>query len=137
MRTALPIAALAAVATLAACSPGPDAKQPLGKMPEVVTTAKPEWIPWSIRAGKPVEADPRERHLTEVRKLTFGGDNAEAYWAPDGKKLIMQSTPPGQQCDQIYTIDLEKGDIKQISTGGGKTTCSYFFPAGDRLLYSS
>ncbi|MEZ4296267.1 MAG: hypothetical protein R3B70_14950 [Polyangiaceae bacterium] len=107
-------------------------------MPEVVTTAEPEWIPWSIRAGKPVEADPREKHFADLRKLTFGGENAEAYWSPDGKKLIFQSTPKGEKCDQIYVMDLGTGDTRKVSEGGGKTTCSFFFyPAGDRILYSS
>jgi len=136
------VAALALLALpltpLAACSPGPAApKEPLGHMPDGATSAQPEWIPWGIRAGKPVEADPRERHLTELRQLTFGGDNAEAYWSPDGKKLVFQATPPGAGCDQIYVVDLGSGETKQVSTGGGKTTCSYFVPAGDRVLYSS
>ncbi len=106
-------------------------------MPEVVTTAVPEWIPWTIRAGKPLDPDPRERHLADLRQLTFGGDNAEAYWSPDGKRLIFQATPKGAGCDQIYMIDLGSGDVTQVSTGGGKTTCSYFFPDGKRILYSS
>lgn len=134
MRPVLPIAALV---VLAACSSSTGQQEPTGKMPQVVTSAQPEWIPWSIRAGKPVTSDPRERHLTDIRQLTFGGDNAESYWSPDGKKLIMQSTPPGKECDQIYSLDLGTGEVKQVSTGGGKTTCSYFFPAGDRVLYSS
>lgn len=131
--------ALATLLALAACSPAPAApREPLGYMPEGVTTAVPEWIPWGIRAGRPVDADPRERHLADLRQLTFGGDNAEAYWSPDGKKLIYQATPPGAGCDQIYVLDLgASGEGKKVSTGGGKTTCSYFFPAGDRLLYSS
>jgi Tol biopolymer transport system component len=114
-------------------------REPLGKIPEVVTTAQPEWIPFSIRAGRPVERDPRERHLTEVRQLTFGdGENAEAYWSPDGRKLIFQSTRGGAGCDQIWTMDLGSGETKKVSTGGARTTCSfYFFPAGDRILYSS
>ncbi len=137
VRTVVLVAALLAGAT-AACStpPGPP-KEPLGKMPEVVTTAEPEWIPWSIRAGKSVEADARERHLADLRQLTFGGENAEAYWSADGKKLVFQSTPKGAGCDQIFVMDLGSGETKQVSTGGGKTTCSFFFPAGDRLLYSS
>ena len=139
VRTVVPVAALLAVAAAAAAcsSPTPPAKEPLGKMPEVATTAEPEWIPWSIRAGKPVDPDPREKHLTELRQLTFGGENAEAYWSPDGKKLVFQATPKGAECDQIFVMDLGSGETKQVSTGGGKTTCAFFFPAGDRLLYSS
>jgi Tol biopolymer transport system component len=111
----------------------------MGAIPTAVTTAQPEWIPFSIRAGKPVPLDPRERHLADVRQLTYGnGENAEAYWSPDGRKLIFQSTRDGAGCDQIWTMDLGTGETKQVNTGGGRTTCSYFFyPHGDRILYSS
>ncbi|MFT3773334.1 MAG: hypothetical protein QM820_48765 [Minicystis sp.] len=128
------------VVAATACSPSERApRPPLGYIPTAVTSAQPEWIPFTIRAGKPIAADPRERHLTEVRQLTFGdGENAEAYWSPDGKKLIFQSTREGRACDQIYVMDLGTGDIKRVSTGGGRTTCGYFvFPSGDKLLYSS
>src|SRR4051794_16450348 len=77
------IVSLGALLALAGCSsPQTGGTRDLGKMPEVVTTAQPEWIPWGIRAGKSLDADPRERHLAELRQLTFGGDNAEAYWSP-------------------------------------------------------
>lgn len=106
-------------------------------MPEVVTTAQPEWIPWSIRAGKPVEADPRERHLADLRQLTSGGASAKARWSPDGKKLIFQSRPNGAGCDQVFVMDLGSGETKQVSTGGGRAADGAFFPAGDRLLHAS
>ncbi len=121
------------------CTPSqPEPKGPLGYLPNVVTTAQPEWIPWSIRAGKTVEADPREGHLTDLRQLTFGGENAEAYWSPDGKKLIFQSTRDGAACDQMYVMDLGSGETQRVSSGRGRTTCGFFaYPAGDKLLYSS
>jgi Tol biopolymer transport system component len=134
------LAALASLALLAACStPERAAREPLGYIPTAVTSAQPEWIPFSIRAGKLVAADPRERHLADVRQLTFGqGENAEAYWSPDGRRLIFQSTRDGSACDQIYDMDLGSGETRKVSTGGGRTTCSfYFFPRGDRVLYSS
>src|SRR5437868_2948188 len=55
----------------------------------------------------PVEDSPRpgERHLKNLRQLTFGGSNAEAYWSPDGSKLIFQSTRDGNKADQIYIMD--------------------------------
>lgn len=126
-----------ALLALSACSAPQSNTKELGAMPEVVTTAQPEWIPWAIRAGKPASADPREKHLADLRQLTFGGDNAEAYWSPDGKRLIFQATPKGAGCDQIYAMDLGSGEVKQLSTGGGKTTCSYFFPDAKHILYSS
>src|SRR5499433_737541 len=80
---------------------------------------------------------PQEKHLRNVRQLTFGGENAEAYFSPDGKKLIFQSTRDGHQCDQIYTMNIDGSEMKLVSTGDGRTTCSYFLPNGKRILYSS
>ncbi len=126
------------LALAAACASSPEPKEPLGQIPSATTTAKPEWIPFSIRAGKPVENDPREKHLAELRQLTFGGENAEAYWSPDGKKLILQSTREGAACDQQFVLDLESGETKRVSSGKGRTTCGYFlYPKGDKILYST
>ncbi|MDQ3280582.1 MAG: M20/M25/M40 family metallo-hydrolase [Acidobacteriota bacterium] len=92
-----------------------------------------------IKAGKPFEKTfDGERHLRDVRQLTFGGENAEAYFSPDGKKLIYQSTPERGGCDQQYILDLTTGETKLVSSGKGRTTCGYFaYPAGDRILYAS
>ena len=86
----------------------------------------------------------QEVHLKNIQKLTFGGDNAEAYFSPDSKKLTLQVTNPeiGAECDQIYLMDLQnlKGnssDLKLISTGNGRTTCSFFMPDGKHILYAS
>jgi Tol biopolymer transport system component len=134
------VAFLLALPVVAACAPPkPKKPEPLGVIPSAVTTAEPEWLPWSVRAGKPVPSDPRERHLADVRQLTVAdGENAEAYWSPDGHRLIWQSTRGGALCDQIWIMDLGSGAVHRVSTGGGRTTCSYFFyPHGERILYSS
>ena len=78
-----------------------------------------------------------ESHIRNVRQLTFGGENAEAYWAFDGTKLIYQARKPGAECDQIYVLDPETMDTDMVSTGDGRTTCSYFYPSGNEILYSS
>ncbi len=78
-----------------------------------------------------------ERRLRNVRQLTFEGENAEAYWSGDGSRLIFQSKTGGRGCDQIYTVRADGTDRRMVSTGGGATTCSYFFPDGKRILYSS
>src|SRR5438128_12384514 len=70
---------------------------------------------------------PQEKHLRNVKQLTFGGENAEAYFSAEGKKLIFQSTRDGHECDQIYTMNVDGSDVKMISAGDGRTTCSYFF----------
>jgi TolB protein len=80
---------------------------------------------------------PQEKHLRNIRQLTFGGENAEAYFSSDGEKLIFQSTRDGYECDQIYTMNIDGSDARLVSTGDGRTTCSYFFPGDKRILYSS
>jgi TolB protein len=82
------------------------------------------------------------KHLKNVRQLTFGGQNAEAYFSFDDKSLIFQHQGEGVPCDQIYTIPVDTLDEKPaipklVSTGKGRTTCGYFFPSGDRVLFSS
>ena len=93
----------------------------------------------AIKAGKPFEKTfEGERHFKNIRQLTFGGENAEAYFSPDGTKLIYQATPRGASCDQEYIVDLTSGETKRISSGKGRTTCGYFaYPKGERIIYSS
>lgn len=85
---------------------------------------------------------PSEKHLRNVRQLTFGGQNAEAYFSADDRYLIFQHQGEGVPCDQMYTMRVPGPndpvpEPKLISSGKGRTTCGYFFPAGDRILYSS
>ena len=66
-------------------------------------------------------------HLENLKQLTSGGaQNAEAYWSPDGKRLIFQSTRDGHECDQIYVMNGDGSDQHMVSTGKGVTTCGYF-----------
>ena len=81
--------------------------------------------------------DLRERHLRNVRQLTFGGQNAEAYFSSDGRRLTFQSTREPFQCDQIFTMNIDGTEVKLMSSGKGRTTCSFFFPERPRLIYSS
>lgn len=81
--------------------------------------------------------DSREVHLRNIRQLTFSGENAEAYFSDDGAKLIYQSRAQGEECDQIYTLDLAGGEPQLVSTGMGRTTCSYYYPGAERILYAS
>lgn len=80
---------------------------------------------------------PNEKHLRNIRQLTFGGENAEAYFSADGKKLIFQSTRDTIECDQIFEMNTDGSGVRMLSTGKGRTTCSYFFPDGKRIVYSS
>lgn len=82
-------------------------------------------------------ATPQERHLRNVRQLTFGGQNAEAYFSADGKQLIYQSSHGDVKCDQIFTMNIDGSDQRMVSTGKGRTTCSFFYPDGKKILYAS
>ena len=86
----------------------------------------------------------QEVHFKNLKQLTFGGENAEAYWSFDDSKLIFQATNEkwGQSCDQIYIIDtnnynLDKEVPKMVSLGLGRTTCSYFMPGDSTIIYAS
>lgn len=87
----------------------------------------------------------QEKHLKNIRQLTWGGDNAEAYFSPDGKFLTFQSNNKkwGADCDQIFELEIAKAmkdstyKPKRISNGEGRTTCSYYMPNGEQILYAS
>lgn len=81
--------------------------------------------------------EPRERHLANIRQLTFEGENAEAYFSPDGKKLIFQRASKGDGCDQIFSMNIDGSDVRQLSNGQGKTTCSYFTPDNKSIVYAT
>jgi len=85
-----------------------------------------------------------ETHFKSLTQLTFGGDNAEAYFSPDGKSIVFQKTSikEGIPCDQIFygKLPTKKGKkfkYKLVSTGLGRTTCAYFMPNGKQVLYAS
>jgi Tol biopolymer transport system component len=88
-------------------------------------------------AATEVPRDTRERRLANLRQLTFGGQNAEAYFDWSGTRLIFQSTRPPFECDQIFTMRIDGSDTRLVSTGQGRTTCSFFFPDGRRYIYAS
>jgi len=75
--------------------------------------------------------------LTNIRQLTFGGQNAEAYFSPDGKRLVFQATRKSGGCDQIYVINTDGSGERLISTGRGRTTCGYFLPDNKHIVYAS
>jgi Tol biopolymer transport system component len=86
----------------------------------------------------PFDPEEGETRIRSLRMLTFAGENAEAYFSADAGQLIMQRHREGEaECDQIYIMDTEGRDRRLVSTGEGRTTCSYFFPSGDRIVYSS
>ena len=84
-----------------------------------------------------VSPSPGERHLASIRQLTFGGENAEAYFSADGKWLTFQSSREGRTCDQQYVMRLDGSHVHRISTGQGKTTCGYFYDGDRRVFFAS
>jgi len=79
---------------------------------------------------------PGEKHLSNIRQITFGGENAEAYWSFDDRFLIFQSTRDDLECDQIFTLEVATGELTQL-TNSGRTTCAFFLPNSDRVLFAS
>ena len=128
-RPYLPIRILIAAAA-AAC--GTD------RGPDAVDRVQPSSAGDEPARSEPVDAEPGEGRLANLRMLTFAGENAEAYWSADADQLIFQATRPGEsECDQIFTMDDQGRYTTLVSTGNGRTTCAYFFPDGGRILYSS
>src|ERR1043165_6729227 len=84
-----------------------------------------------------VEPEPGETHLRNIRQLTNGGENAEAYFSHDGRRLIFQSTRDGRTCDQQYVMRVDGSHLRQVSSGRGKTTCGYFMNGDRRVFYAS
>lgn len=109
---------------VASCCP-PDAAKP-------TTTTKP-----GPKEPAKELALPTETHLKNVRQLTFGGDNAEAYWAFGGDRLILQSNRKPYDCDQIEVLSKDGGEPKLVSTGKGRTTCAYFLKGDKEIVYGS
>ncbi len=89
--------------------------------------------PWLLLLAACSTGGPR---LADVQQLTFDGAHAEAYWSPDGKKLILQAVREGDKADQVYILDPETREMQRVSNGKGKCTCAYFLPDG-RIVYST
>jgi hypothetical protein len=86
----------------------------------------------------PTPAAPVEPRLTDLRQLTFGGENAEAYWSMGGEELIFQARTGAMQCDRIYRMKVaDPKQVVPVSNGKGATTCSYFLPGDDDVVFAS
>ncbi|MBQ4913351.1 PD40 domain-containing protein [Maribacter sp. MMG018] len=98
----------------------------------------------SIMAGADTLIYPEEKHFKSIRQITFGGDNAEAYWSWDDKQLVFQSNNEawGLNCDQMFLMNVDESFNDSImppmiSTGLGRTTCAYFLPDNKHFVYGS
>jgi Tol biopolymer transport system component len=134
---------LLAAGTLAACaSTGGDADR-LGSGStggaaggETDGAAPPPPVPGAVLANDLIQ--PGETRFKNLWRLTFGGQNAEAYWSFEGDQLSLQlrETNAKDDCDQIY-VTSPSGDLRQVSTGRGVTTCAFFMPGDEQVLYAS
>ena len=108
----------------------------------VIAGCCPEAPKSAVTATKP-STDVRElavageSHLKNLHQITFGADNAEAYWSFSGDRLIFQTNRKPYQCDQIEEMPATGGPSKLVSTGKGRTTCSYFLKGDQEIIYAS
>ncbi|MFT5243079.1 MAG: TolB protein [Glaciecola sp.] len=118
----------------------------LGCKNESKTTSKEnkEQVTDAIEAGKDTLIYPEEKHFKAIRQVTFGGDNAEAYWSFDDKQLVFQSNNKAWDvgCDQMFLMNANETFTNSIpppmlSTGKGRTTCAYFLPDNKHIIYAS
>src|SRR6266536_6068611 len=91
----------------------------------------------ALLQATPIPADPGELHLRNIRQLTFGGQNAEAYFPRSGRQLIFQRQEADTGCDQQYVMTLDGTGMRRVSSGRGRTTCGYFFDGDRRIFYFS
>ena len=78
-----------------------------------------------------------EKHLANIKQLTFGGENAEAYFSSDGKRLIFQSKRDEHKCDQIYTMNIDGSMVQKVSNGIGSNESPSYSPDGRYITYTS
>ena len=102
-----------------------------------VAAAAAALAPAAAAAATPAPLDAREKRLANLRRLTWGGQNAEAYWDATGSRLIFQSTRPPHGCDQMFTMSADGSELRRLTSGGGRATCGFFFPDGRRVIYAS
>ena len=103
-------------------------------IPVVAAVLSSVRAPRGPRSAPRVQPEPGERHFANIRQLTFGGQNAEAYFSRDGTRLIFQSTRDGRSCDQEFVMNVDGSGARRVSPGLGKTTCGYFYD-GDRKIF--
>ena len=108
------------------------------------TTAEADVKSGETKIGNKILYEKEKKHFKSIKQLTFGGDNAEAYWSFDDTKLVFQARNPrwNVPCDQIFVMNADQAldsvhMPKMVSTGKGRTTCSYFLPGDTLVLYAS
>ncbi|MHB1313420.1 MAG: TolB family protein, partial [Gemmatimonadaceae bacterium] len=101
------------------------------------TTVVAATTPLSAQKVHTFAPEKGEVHLANLRQMTDGGENAEAYWSRDGQWITFQSTRDGRACDQQYVMKANGTALTRVSDGRGKTTCGWFLPDGKRLFFGA
>jgi Tol biopolymer transport system component len=134
LRTTLPLA----LALLVSCGKKADDPAPKPKEAKATANAEPAPEPEPEPAGPTArEPLPEEKHFAGLTQITYGGENAEAYLSHDESRLVYQATHEGMECDQIFTMNLDGTGQTRVSNGKGRTTCAYYLPGDERILYAS
>lgn len=93
--------------------------------------------PSACAQGRSHAPEAGEKFFSKVTQITFGGQNAEAYFSADGRQLILQRTESDSTCDQQYVINTDGSGLRRVSNGLGRTTCGYFYANDQRVVYAS
>jgi TolB protein len=115
----------------------------IGKLSSTIFVILLVWCSGWLAAGEVATpagdalAFPQETHLKNIRQLTFGGQNAEAYFSRDGTELVFQSTRGELECDAIFRMNSDGSDVRQLSSGKGVTTCAFIAPDNRSIIYAS
>lgn len=130
-RTALAVPVV--VGLLLGCRGPARTGEPLGELPDVVTSAEPLWIPYRVMAGQAYEADPREGRLRELRRVTFDGKSSHPRWDPDSRQLLFERGAPG--CGELVKMDLGSGETVRLSPEGGASSLGGYLDDPRRLAF--
>ena len=126
---------LALVGLVAACAPPPERpREPMGRLPGLVTTAVPEWMPRPIFAGDALPADPRERRLAEPHRIDPGGEAQRVAWSPRGDALLAEVRATGAACEGVVRIDLAGGQAQPVGAPATRARLGAALADGGVLL---
>jgi hypothetical protein len=141
LRTSLAATTLAGGLLLAAsaCGRRHDATplEPMGRLPGLVTTAEPEWIPFQVSAGATLPSDPREPRLSDARAVPVGGQARKVAWSPDGRALLVEVKRDGAACEEAWEIPLDRQSPRRVSGAGSRGRIGAYVAPGKALVAES
>ena len=128
---------LACVALVSSCARPPRTLLPTGEIPDVITKAQPEWLPFAIRAGSRAVDDRREPHLGQLRRLTTNEDIAHVAWSPDSRRVVVESRAGTAGRAVVSVLDLGTGALTRVSSPEVDASLpSFLGPGGERVVFA-